>query len=118
MSAETAIYSTLIAAPSVTAIVSQRVYPDFLSQEIVLPAIVNQRDETEYVTTIHSGLSLGERINMDTWCLAATRIGADTLADVVENALPAGEFYPIARRSEFDPETQTFAAIITTSIWI
>ena len=40
MSAETIIYSTLSGSAPVTALVSTRIYPDFLAQEIVLPAIV------------------------------------------------------------------------------
>lgn len=117
MSAETSIYSTLSGAAGVTAIVSTRIYPDFVSQEIALPAIVTQRAESEYINTIHTGAAVATRITMDTWCLANTRIGAETLADAVEVALPVGLFVLTDRRIEFDPETSTYAAVVTSKIW-
>lgn len=117
MSAETLIYGTLNASGGVTSLVSTRIYPDFLAQEIVLPAIVTQRAESEYVNTIHSGFAVATRITMDAWCLAATRIGAEILADAVELALPVGNFRIINRRPEFDPDTETFAAVVTSDIW-
>lgn len=130
MSAETDIYDTLIADQDVLeAVVAgspidptlARIYPDFLSQTITLPAIVIQRAETEYINTIHSGDVVGGRIVMDAWCLAATRIGAEALADLVEAALPNGpvgnEFRVINRRPEFDPDTLTHAAIVSSVIW-
>lgn len=117
MSAETLIYSTLSGAAGVTAIVALRIHPDFLAQEISLPAIVNQRADSEYINTIHSGLPVAIKVTMDTFCLASTRIGAETLADAVEVALPAGGFRVSGRRPEFDAETLTFAAIITSEVW-
>lgn len=117
MSAETLIYGTLSGAAGVIAIVSTRIYPDFLAQEITLPAIVTQRSESEYINTIHSGAAVATRITMETWCLAATRIGAETLADAVEVALPGGNFRIVNRFPEFDPETGTFAAVVASDIW-
>jgi hypothetical protein len=129
VSAETLINSTLLADVPVRSAVGvdmgspidlslARIYPDFLSQEIVLPGIVLQRAASEYVTTIHSGDVVAARIAMDVWCMAATRIGAETLADLVETALPSGGFRVIDRRPDFDPETRTYAAIVTGEIWI
>lgn len=117
LSAETLIFGTLTANGPLTALVATRIYPDFLSQEITLPAIVTQRVESEYVNTIHTGAAAATRITMDTWCLAATRIGAEALADAVEVALPAGLFVLTDRRIEFDPDTETFAAVVTSKIW-
>lgn len=127
MSAETLINSVLLADNDVLNAVTEgsptdpalaRIYPDFLTQEIVLPAIVTQRAESEYVNTIHSGAVVAARVAMDIWCLAETRIGAETLADLVETALPASEFLVANRRPEFDPDTKTYAAIVTGIIWV
>lgn len=117
MSAETLIYGTLSGATGVSTIVSTRIYPDFLAQEITLPAIVTQRSESEYVNTIHSGAAVATRVTMETWCLASTRFGAETLADAVEIALPAGGFRIVNRYPEFDPETATFASVVASDIW-
>ena len=117
MSAETLIYATLSGAAGVTAIVSLRIYPDFISQEIALPAIVNQRIDTEYDHTIHSFVAIAVKVITDSYCLAATRIGAEALADAVAVALPAGSFRVSARRTEFDPETMTHISTITSEVW-
>lgn len=118
MSAETLIYGTLSSAAGVTALVSTRIYPDFLAQEIVLPAIVTQRSETEYVNTIHNGIAQATRITMESWCMAATRFGAEALADAAEISLPVGGFRIVNRYPEFDPETATFAAVVASEIWL
>lgn len=117
MSAETSIYSTLIAASGVTALVVARIYPDFISQEISLPAIVTQRTGTEYTNTIHSGAAEAKLVTMDAWCLSASRIGAEVLADAVASALPSGLFRLVDRRTEFDPETVTYSSVVTSEIW-
>lgn len=117
MSAETQIYSTLTGAAGVTAIVALRIYPDFISQEIALPAIVSQRIDTEYDHTIHNFIAVAIKVITESYCLAATRIGAEALADAVAVALPTGSFRVAARRTEFDPETMTHMAIITSEVW-
>lgn len=117
MSAETVIFSTLTGNAPLTAVVSDRVYPDFLTQLIALPAIVTERDDTEYVTTIHSGVVLGSQVFMNVWCMADTRIDSNALADLVEAALPAGGFLLVGRFNQFDEETRTYSTIIRCSIW-
>jgi hypothetical protein len=122
MSAESLLNSALLADAGVTALVDSginaRIYADFLKQEIGLPAVVFQREETEYVTTIHSGASLGTRVVMETWCLADSRLAAEELADAVEAALPAGGFVISGRRPEFNPENETFSTVISSFIWL
>lgn len=117
MSAETIIFSTLSGDAPLTAVVGDRIYPDFLTQEIVLPAIVTERDDTNFVTTIHSGTVLGSQVFMNVWCLSETRIGAGAVADLVELALPAGGFLLAGRHNEFDEETKTHATVIRCAIW-
>lgn len=122
MSAETLINSALLASAPVTLIVGSgliaRIYPDFLTQLISLPAIVTQRANTQYINTIHTGEVQASNITMDTWCLAATRVAAESLADLVENALVIGGFRLVDRRPEFNEETLTYAAVVAGSIWL
>jgi hypothetical protein len=118
MSAETQLYSTLSAAAGVTAIVSLRIYPDFIGQEIACPAIVQRRMETEYVTTIHTNAVQASRVTLEIWCMVLTaRADAEALADAVESALATSQFTPVGRRPEFDNETETFATVLTVRIW-
>ena len=116
MSAETQLHDALTGNASLTAAVGARIYPDFLAQEIALPAVVYQRADTEYVTTIHSGLVVGSRVELEVWCLHNTRIGAEGLADLVETAI-ANVLLPINRRPEFDADTLTFSTVVTLSLW-
>lgn len=116
MSAETQLHGALTGYAGLTTAVSTRIYPDFLAQEIALPAVVYQRAETEYVTTVHSGVVLGSRVTLEIWCLHTTRIGAESLADLVEAAI-ANTLLPVDRRPEFDADTATFSTVVTCSIW-
>lgn len=126
MSAEILINAALLADAGVMALVLRpggdpavdaRIYPDFLAQEIALPGIVNIRADTEYVNTIHSGVAIAARISMESWCLAASRVDAEQLADTVEAALPVADFRIIGRRPEFNEETLTYASVVTSEIW-
>jgi hypothetical protein len=121
MNAETQIYDALRLHAGITAIVgtgaAARIHPDFLAQEIILPAIVYQRAGTEYVTTIHTNAVLAARVALEVWCLHKTRKDAETLADLVEAAIISTELRPVGRRPEFDPETETFSAVIALETW-
>lgn len=114
MSAETSVYAALTGAAGVTAVVGDRIYPDFLPQGKPLPAIVYARAETEYVTTIHSSVPVGSDVTMETWCFAKDRPAAEALATAAEHALGAAGIRPTARRPEFDSDTETFSSVITT----
>jgi uncharacterized protein DUF3168 len=116
MSAESELHDALNADASLTAVVDTRIYPDFLAQEITLPAIVYQRDKTEYVTTIHSGAVLDTHVVLEVYCLATTRIGAEAVADLVEDAI-ATSFLPVERRPEFNEEKLTFMTIVSVAVW-
>lgn len=116
MSAETQLYDVLNADVGLAAVVGERIYPDFLALGLELPAIVFQRLETEYVTTIHSGTVLGSKVTIEIYCLATTRIGAEQLADLVELAI-ASTLLPIDRRPEFDLETQTYTTVVSSTVW-
>lgn len=116
MSAESQVNTTLNAYAGLTAVVAARIYPDFLAQEIALPAVVYQRGGTEYVTTIHNGTPLDARVTMELWCLATSRDRAETLANLVELAI-ANTFLPIDRRPEFDDASATFSTVISVTVW-
>lgn len=116
MSAETDVKDALSAYTALTAEVDDRIYPDFLAQDIELPAVVYQRDSTEYITTIHDGTVHDSRATMEIWCLAETRLGAEQIADLVELAI-ASTFLPVDRRPEFNAESLTHASVVTITLW-
>lgn len=111
MSAETVLKATLDGAAGVTALVGTRIYPDIRPQDDALPAIVYTRDSTEYTMTIHSTIAL-ERAQLSIACLAATRAGAEALADAARAAVLAAAFGLSARAAEFDPDTGTYIATL------
>lgn len=119
MSAELELNVALSAYAPLTSIVDDRIYPDFLAQELELPAIVYQRAATNYELTIHSGVVLDRLVTIEVWCLHSTRIGAEEVADEVEDAIAAAvnSFRPLDRRPEFDPETLTYSTVVTCSVW-
>lgn len=121
MSSETTLYTTLTGAAAVTAIVgagsAARIYPDTIPQDAVLPAVAYARAETEYLTTVHSSVPAKERATLAVWCLAATRAGADALADAVLTAAAAAQFTPISRRADYDDENEIWVTELGVSHW-
>jgi hypothetical protein len=117
MSAETVCYATLSGAAPVTAITGERIYPDFVPDDKTLPAIAMNRMATEYVNTIHTNAAVASNVTLEVWCMASTRSGAEQLGDVTDSALSSGGFLALDRRPEFDVESETFAVVITVSVW-
>jgi hypothetical protein len=127
VSAETLINSAMLADAPLLAVVVRpggnpavdaRVYPDFLTQDITLPAVVNVRVETEYVRTIHTGTPAGSKVTMDSYCMSQGRLASENLADLVETALAAADFLITARRPDFDEDTNTYITIVTSEVWL
>lgn len=117
MSAETQAYTVLSGAAAVTAIVGTRIYPDAVPQEQAFPSVALLRTDTEYVTTIHSGVPLAAKVTLDVWCMAAGRKAAEDLADAVETALGGNSFNMAGRRPEFDEETNIHSTVLTVFYW-
>jgi hypothetical protein len=119
VSAETELHAALTGYAALTTAVADRIYPDFLAQEIPLPAVVYQRADTEYETTIHSGAVLASIVTFEIYCMATSRVAAEALANLVELAIaaPQNSLLPINRRPEFEPETLTFSTVVSCTIW-
>lgn len=105
MSAESAV-KTALEASGVTALVSDRVYPDFIPQEADLPAIVYYRTDTGFVTMIDGSVSI-ERAQIAIGCYAETRAAAESVANAAKTALLAAGILPQARKGEYDSETES-----------
>jgi hypothetical protein len=113
MSAETVAVAALLAAPAVTALVGDRIYPDFVAQEKALPAIAMARPNTENINTIHGGPPLGALVDLEIWCMGATRADAEDLATKAVAALGAQNFMATNRLQEFDAESEVYATVLT-----
>jgi hypothetical protein len=113
MSAEQAAYAALSADAAVTALVSTRIYPDFVPQEKTLPSVSISRVGTEYITTIHTDTPLGAKVTLEVWCMADARKSAEELADAVIPALAGARFGLLDRIPEFDAENGVFASVLT-----
>lgn len=113
MSAETALYSALTGASPVTAIVSTRIYPDVVPQEVQLPCVAYARVDTEYEGTLHTSVPIAETATLEIQCLDNDRAGAEALADVVIAAAGAARFVPTGRRAEIDTDNNLWAAVLT-----
>ena len=113
MSAETELYAALSAAPAVTALVSTRIYPDAVPQEQVVPSIAYARTDTEFVTTIHSGIPAAQFATLEVVCMAEARDIADAIADAVLDALGAAGFVVLARAQDFDADKNLWGTVVS-----
>jgi hypothetical protein len=113
MSSETVLYAALTAAPAVTSKTVDRIYPDVVPQDIKGAAVAYSRLSTEPVTTIHNGIPLGLFTTLDVWCMAASRVDAESLCDACQTTLGAANFLILDRRAEFDDANELWAAVLT-----
>lgn len=116
MDAETIVYGALSGASPVTAIVSTRISPLVVGEKVQMPAICYSRGDTEYISTIHSGVPLGEFAVFEVWCMAKTEDAARTLANAATNALGAVFAMPTNKRHEYDSESEIYAVVLTVRI--
>lgn len=115
MTAEESLYAVLSAAAGVAALVGTRIYPDLAPQTASVPCIAFVRESTEFVTTIHANEVVGETANLSIVCIAESRKAADQVADAVQNACIAAGIYPAGRRADLDPETDTWATVLSVN---
>ncbi len=113
MSAETELYAALSGASAVTALVSTRIYPDVVPQEQTVPAIAYARTDTEYLTTIHSAVPLGQFVSLEVVCMAEARDDADAVADAAITALGAAAFVLLTRAQEFDNDRLLWGTVFS-----
>lgn len=118
MSAETSLYSALLAAGTVTAIVGSgsnaRIYPDLVPLDVDPPYVAYSRTSTEFVLTIHSGTPVAEDATIEIMCMDTTKAGADALADAVAPVVGAAGYRLISRASVApDPEAVLSATTLT-----
>lgn len=114
MSAETLIQAALIGDAGLTAVVPlANIAADSVQG---LPAVVTNRAGTEYTNTIHGSVPVASDATMDSNCMAATRLAAENVGDLVVTALATAGFLVIDRRQDFDPETLTYITVVTCRI--
>lgn len=115
MSAESDLYTILSGYAALTNLVSTRIYPDAMPEEVAYPAVVFSRAGTEPIVTIGSQM-VGEFVSLHIECWAETRTSADAVADAaVAGLLAAGEQHT-GRAAGFDPETGLFATTIDVTL--
>ena len=121
MSAESALYGILAAAPGVTALVGDgaaaRIYPDAMPEGAAYPVIVFARSSTEPVVTL-DGVKHGEFASFGLQCWGDTRAQADAVADAVEAALLTAGEVPDGREAGYDPETGLIATLLNVTLFV
>ena len=103
MSAESELFTALAGDAPLVAVVGTRIYPDLVPQDKALPAIALFRTETRPINTIHGGPPLGADVAIEVWCMAETRLAANSLAALCVDAIPASEFVTVDQRSDIVP---------------
>lgn len=118
MSAEISLYGALSGWAGLTGLVATRIYPDEVPLGVALPAVAYVRTSSEYTTTLHGTvLAGGTRAGMDVACVAASRSGAEAVADQVVSACMASTHYVTDRSMQYDPETKLFAVTLSVDVW-
>jgi hypothetical protein len=113
MSAETVLRDALLALPGVAAIVGVRIYPIVVQEGDPLPAIAFQRMSTEYTNTI-GNTAVADKVTFDVMCIAEAFDDAEALCDAAE----AVAFEKANRAATYDPDTRTFASVLTVNVWV
>lgn len=109
------IYSTLVAASAVTALVSTRIWPD-RRNNTTLPSITFQTIAENRHDWL-PGPGAAKRVRIQVNCYAATRLAADQLGDAVEATLSAtGRI--VFRQSTYDAEAQIYWTQLDWSVAI
>lgn len=117
MSPEELVVATLNAAPAVTALVGDRIFPDEIPQERSLPAIVYRRAATDPRFTLNDTLA-ATRALMRLSCWSTSRLQAETIGDAAIAALVAQKIMPVGRDGFSDPETGEEAALLEVEVWL
>ena len=117
MSAESELYAALTGLPALTALVSARIYPDAIPEDVTLPAVVTARQGTEPVISIN-GTKLGEFAQMIVSAWAPTRTLAESIGDQITEALRIAGNQVTNRAGSYDEETGFFAVTIDTTWFI
>lgn len=113
MSIETDLYSTLSNDAGVTALVSDRIYPNLAEEDDPRPYIVYQLITGERLSTI-TGVNDARRKRVQISCHADTYASAKAVAAAVYAALE-GDGYLELEYDLYDHETQIHSAIVDWS---
>jgi len=105
----------LAAASAVTTLVGARYWPDIAPDNAALPRITYQ--VISEIRNDHlSGPGVGKRCRIQINCWAATRNGADALADAVEVAASNAQGRIVFRNSDYDIEAQIYRTQLDWSV--
>lgn len=116
---ETLIYALLAADSPVSTLVSTRIYPLVLPQDVVLPAITYTRISGGQVSSLdgYSGLE-NPRIQVDAW--AASYSGVKDLAAKIVTAMNGSATFSATILSDtdfFEDETKIYRVSLDFSAW-
>ncbi len=114
---EQTLYSLLSAAPAVTSLTGQRIYPLQRPQGDTLPALVYQRVATTPVTSLSGDTGI-DAVRLQIDCLAATYVQVKALADASRAAIVGGlRAITEMQLDLYDDETRTFRVTMDFRVW-
>jgi len=112
MAAETQLYNALSGSTDITDIVSTNIYSDIRDQGDDSPAIYFERSDTEFLYTIDSYVSYGEKSSFILSCFELTREKAEALTALIITATAAATFLCTDKQNSYDEETELFTTTI------
>lgn len=115
--AETILYSALSNWPALQAVIGLNVYPDEAPEGQPPPFIVFERANSQPTWTIHGDL-VAQEVSMTVYCIALSRLQADSLGNLAVNAVRAnGGNVSSQRVGIHDPDTGSDACVIDFEVW-
>lgn len=116
---EKTIYSELIAAPALTALISTRVYPLVLPEGCARPAIVIQKISTDGFNSLDGANDL-EYPRFQFSCYGESYSSAVSVALQLKEAVKGSALlkeYLSSERDDYEPETKLFRRTVDFMIW-
>lgn len=114
--AETIIYSALSGWPALHAAVDFHIYPDEAPEGQPPPFVVFERANSQPIYTIHGQL-IAQEVSMNVYCVAATRLQADSIGNTAIDAMRAAGVVSSQRVGIHDPDTGSDACVLTFDVW-
>lgn len=116
MSAETELYAALVAFPGLSALVSDRIYPDAIPEGKLIPAVVYSLDDGMAIYGMNNQKHATKtQIKIHAWAL--TREEAKAVGDQLELALVTIDIPIDNRYSGFDAEIGEYADVTEITWW-
>ena len=119
MTIGTDIYTALSGDGTVSGLVGNRIYPNWIPQDVTYPCVAYFSDGDDVENDLSGEASIAHH-NYEFVCFASSYSGAQSLADAVKNALIAAstfKTYRLRQSDGYDPAIEIHSVSMDFSLW-